>query len=430
MYGEKEGPYVKKLWLVLLGLLLVMAVAPTAMAEKVTIEYWQYYFESKVKLVDRLIKEFEAENPDIKVVHTTFPYERFNERVAAAVPAGTGPDLVNLYYGWLPKYIESGYLQPLPKEFGALIDKSFLPMVAGGVKFKGEYWALPTAVRSLALFYNKDLFAQAGIKAPPKTWDELLEIAKKLTVRTNRGQLLQAGYAWNVDGQDHHIFREVLLRQYGITPYSVDNRKVQYNSKPEGYQAFQWWLDMTKKHGVGEASFLGNYRTAFIAGKAAMMVDGSFAIGALKSNVKNFKWGVAELPVLVSGGTKSNFGSYWAHGLTSKAQGAKREAALKFLDFITSEPVQRIWLEEVGELPARTALTQDPKLVSDPVFGPFISGLRYAHATFFADEDAERKAIMDATDMVILKNTPVKQALDWLSAEVQKILDGYWSRQK
>ena len=58
-----------------------------ALAQKVQIEYWQYFFEARVKAIDALIKTFEAQNPDIKVVHAHFPYEQYRTKVAAAVPA-------------------------------------------------------------------------------------------------------------------------------------------------------------------------------------------------------------------------------------------------------------------------------------------------------------------------------------------------------
>ena len=86
-----------------------------------------------------MIVDFEKANPGIKVVHTTFPYEQYNEKVAASVPAGRGPDVINLYYGWLPKYIDSGYLAPLPEtDFpAATIEKDFIPLVQAA-KFNGK----------------------------------------------------------------------------------------------------------------------------------------------------------------------------------------------------------------------------------------------------------------------------------------------------
>ncbi|HOO73872.1 MAG TPA: extracellular solute-binding protein [Tepiditoga sp.] len=137
---------------VILSVLLVITVFP-----KTTITYWQYFYKTKQDTIDQLIKDFEKENPDIEVKHVTFPYENYNQKVAASLPAGIGPDVINLYYGWLPMYIESGYLMELPKnDFDKeYFQKNFYPFVEQGVQYEGKYYAVPTAVRTLALFYNK-----------------------------------------------------------------------------------------------------------------------------------------------------------------------------------------------------------------------------------------------------------------------------------
>ena len=96
-------------------LIALLAVVVGVGAQTVTITYWQYFYESKVQLVDELIKKFEAANPGIKVEQVTFPYESFNQKVAASIPAGEGPDVITLFYGWLPMYVKAGYLQELPK---------------------------------------------------------------------------------------------------------------------------------------------------------------------------------------------------------------------------------------------------------------------------------------------------------------------------
>ena len=85
----------------------VLAMGMTAQAEAVEIEYWQYFFQGRVDAIDTLIETFEAENPDIQITHTTFPYADYRTKVAAAIPAGQGPDVVQLFYGWLNDYIDA-----------------------------------------------------------------------------------------------------------------------------------------------------------------------------------------------------------------------------------------------------------------------------------------------------------------------------------
>ena len=182
-------------------------VAPAQAGQKVSIEYWQYFYQSKQDLVNSLITDFQKQNPNIEIVHnSTIPYEQFQQKLAAAAPAGQGPDVVNLYYGWLGKYTQSGYLQELPTAAfpAASLEKDFFPVVQGA-KLQGKYWGVPTAVRTLALFYNKDLLAGAGLdpNKPPTTWEEFVDTALKTTKRGSDGKLETAGFAWGPDGQGH-----------------------------------------------------------------------------------------------------------------------------------------------------------------------------------------------------------------------------------
>jgi len=78
-----------RLWAAALG--MVLAMAGTARAQTVEIEYWQYTFAQRVQAIDELIKRFEAANPGIKVRHTHVPYDDFRLKIAAAIPAGQGP---------------------------------------------------------------------------------------------------------------------------------------------------------------------------------------------------------------------------------------------------------------------------------------------------------------------------------------------------
>ena len=85
-------------------------------------------------------------------------------------------------------------------------------------------------------------------------------------------------------------------------------------------------------------------------------------------------------------GVKSTFGSYWTHGITQKAAAdpARMDAAVKFLQFITTPEAGALWVKETGELPAQLAAASDPELLADPKLGAFAAGLPYARSTFFA----------------------------------------------
>lgn len=417
---------------VLLAVALVLGVAWSAGAqsgEPVTIRYWQYYYETKVTTIDQLIEQFEAENPGIRVIHETFPYEAYGARVAAAVPAGQGPEIANLFYGWLPAWVRAGYLEPLPIS-AEEIERDFVPMVRAAY-MNGEYWGLPTGVRTLALFYNKEMLAEAGFQEPPQTWDEFIAAGQAMAER--RGPFFtRLGYGFGPAGQDHHLIREVLIRQFGGQPYDAENRHVLYNSEA-GVQALKFYTDWQLEHGVGDVEFFpgrADYRDGFIAGLIGMIIDGSFAIATVRNGVGDqFEWGITELPVFEPD-EKHNFGSFWMNGLTPRAfeDPATLEASLKFLEFITSEEAMKLWLEQVGELPARLSLAEDPELVEDPIYGPFIRSLAYSHATFFVDEEGQRRIMVDAINRVLLEGADPAESMRIAAEEEQQVLDQFWNR--
>lgn len=388
----------------------------------VEIEYWQYFFKERVDAMDTLIANFEEANPGITVKMTHFPYADYRTKVAAAIPAGEGPDVVQLFYGWLNEYVDAGLIQPLPSETFPVeqIESEFYPMVSA-MKMDGEYWALPTAVRSLALFYNERILEDVGVEVPT-TLDELLEAARATTQRDGSGNITAVGLAAGMNAQDHHWWREVLVRQFGGDPYKDDYKTVNYNDDA-GRKALQWYVDLAdEENGVTKFGFMDEPQAAFKASRAAFMVDGSFRIGAL-NDTRGLKWGVTELPVGPDG-TNSNYSSYWVNAITSTAEGEKHDAAVKFMEYVTSDEAMQIWLDTVGELPAKPSASEASQ--DDPVFGPFIRGLEYAHTTIFADEAAQRDVVMDAVNRIQLEGATVEESLATAAEAEQAILDDYY----
>lgn len=416
----------KTLLLLLMTLLLAAPVLPAASAEEiVTIEYWQYFYESKVNFIDELIAEFEAANPGIQVKHQTFPYDSYQEKLAASIAAGEGPTIVNLFYGWVPKYVKSGVLSELPHSSFApeVIESEFAPMVQIN-KIDGKYYTIPTAVRTLGLLYNKDLLAKHGFDAPPATLDELVEMAVACTERDANGTLQVEGLTFQPTGQLHTYFRPVLLEQFGQPAMSEDYKQVLWNASEGGYQAFEWMVDLVRKHGVGENNFMTDDVTAFRQGAAAMSIDGSFRLGTLAGDTE-LNYGVAVLPT--HNGVQKSFSSFWTNGILAGVEGKELEAAEKFLTFLTSEDVMKRWTLRIGEIGARVSIADDAELLANERLAPFIEMLPYATSYFYVDEAADRQVVVDAIDMVLVGGMEPRDALDASVEAAQAILDAYWN---
>jgi multiple sugar transport system substrate-binding protein len=342
--------------------------------------------------------------------------------VAAAITAGEGPDVVQFYYGWLNNFKAGQLIQPLAQDAfpHAQIEKDFFPIVSA-MKQDGEYWGLPTAVRSLALFYNKNIFKEAGLdpNKPPATLDELVDAAKKTAKHDGAGNITSEGLAVDMTGQDHQWWREVLVRQFGGVPYNDDYSKVTYNDE-HGLAALKWYTDLTAVHKVGQPGFMDEAQAAFKGGRAAMEIDGSFRLGSF-GEIKDFDWGVAELPE--KDGIKSNYVSYWVNGIAANSKGEKLKAAEKFLAYVTSPEAMQVWLKTVGELPAKPALALTEENTKDPIYGPFLKGLQYGHTTLFVDESAQRQTAIDMVNRIILQNQDPKASLDQAAAAEQQVID-------
>lgn len=404
--------------LTLAGLATGISLMAMGAAQAVEIEYWQYVFDSRVQAMDQLIKNFEVANPDITVKQTTFPYADYQTRVVAAKVAGQGPDVVQLFYGWLDNFVDGGLIQPLdPAVFPhEEIEADFFPIVTA-MKRGEDYYGLPTAVRSLALFYNKALFDEAGIE-PPDNLEEFLAAAEATTKRDGAGNITTAGITLDMAGQDHHWWREVLVRQNGGEPYDADGN-VAYDSEA-GAAALKYYTDLQTEYHVGLSGFMDEGQAAFRAGLAAMTIDGTFRLGAFESNP--FEWGVVELPANADG-VRSNYASYFANAIGATAQGEELEAAQKFLAYISSPEAMEVWLDVVGELPARRDVALTDENLADPILSPFLKALDYAHTTQFVDEAGQRQTAIDMVNRVLLEGQSVEDSLKQAAEAEQAIID-------
>ncbi|WEJ59295.1 extracellular solute-binding protein [Devosia sp. FJ2-5-3] len=402
----------------LAGLVAGVSFLAMGAAQAVEIEYWQYVFDSRIQAMDQLIAKFQEANPDITVKHTTFPYADYQTRVVAAKVAGQGPDVVQLFYGWTDQFVNGGLIQPLdPAVFPHdEIESEFFPIVSA-MKRGEDYYGLPTAVRSLALFYNKALFAEAGIE-PPTNLEEFLAAAEATTKRDGSGNITTAGITLDMAGQDHHWWREALVRQNGGVPYDAEGN-VAYNDAA-GAAALKFYTDLQTEQNVGLVGFMDEGQAAFRAGLAAMTIDGTFRLGAFAGNP--FEWGVVELPADANG-MRSNYSSYFANGIGATAEGEELEAAQKFLKYISSPEAMEIWLNTVGELPARRDVALTEANLADPIRAPFLKGLEYAQTTRFYDEAAQRQTAIDMVNRVLLEGQSIEDSLAQAAQAEQAIID-------
>ncbi len=170
--------------------------------------------------------------------------------------------------------------------------------------------------------------------------------------------------------------------------------------------------------------FMNESQASFAAQRAGILIDGSFRIGAVQE-MEGLNWGVAPLPT--QNGVSSNYASYWVNGIARGTEGEALEASAKFIDFISSPEAMQLWLEVVGELPARPEVAETEENLADPVYGPFLKGLEGAQTTEFVNESEQRQIWLDMIDRINIAGVSVEDSLEQAAAAEQKLLDDYYA---
>ncbi len=162
---------------------------------------------------------------------------------------------------------------------------------------------------------------------------------------------------------------------------------------------------------------------AFRGGRVGLLVNASFLAGSLRAT-RGLEFAAAPLPA--HNGIHANYASYWVNALVNGRAGARREAAAKFMQYVTSPEAMAIWAAATGELPARPSPEAQAAVERDAVLAPFGRGLEGAYATDFVDEDAQRAVFVEMLDRVLLKGQRPLDAVMEAAAAEQAIITSYY----
>ncbi|MFE6976152.1 ABC transporter substrate-binding protein [Streptomyces sp. NPDC057682] len=197
------------------------------------------------------------------------------------------PDVLQLDASEMPTFAEAGGLIPL-KDLG-LTTQDIPEGIVNFGSYQGTYYGAARTVNTLALFYNKDTLAKAGLKVPT-TWDEMRETAKKLTSGKKYGLALSAG------GAEDGVFQ--------FTPFMWSNGGDETKlDSPEVAGALDYWKSLLKDGSLSKSTVnwtQADVNDQFMAGNAAMMINGPWQVETLNSK-KGLNWGIAQIPVPKAG---------------------------------------------------------------------------------------------------------------------------------
>lgn len=397
----------------------------------VELEYWQVDFENWDTAIETVIGMFEAENPGIRINYVPVPYEEISTRLAAMIPVGQGPDLINPYFGWVPLWVKSGFLAPLPADRfpEAEIKEKYFPAV-NAMYLDGELYGLPMNQNNWAILYNKDFFEEVGITELPTTLEELREAAIQCTQRDADGNLTRAGY-YLEQGTQEHILWKVLIQKNGQPIFSDDLRTVTWNDSPIGLETWQWFLNLWLEDKVMDVGFGDGVAAAFYTGQTCMRTGSPGNIPVIRNNAPDLNFGLFPLPAGSAEDPNvalSNQAQYWSFNMTTKAAAdpAKAEAAYKFFEFIQKPEVVKAYIEILGGLPPLRELGDDPMFTENPDLEAFLATIDYSAPLSWVDELGERQVSIDAIEKVLLNGEDPAESFEWVTTESQKLRDGFF----
>lgn len=384
-------------------------------AKTVELTYWDGTWAEEI--TPELVKEFEAQNPGIKIKVEYFPWDGMQDKYLVALQNNNGPDIINLAVDWTVPFAAMGKLQSL----SPFIEKYNVDMndfYEGPVQtltYQDEYYALPYRSEANALFYNKKMFAEAGLdpEKAPETWDELIAFSQQIKEKTGNFGFGQSGSEFgNFTAQLYY-----LIYSNGGSVLNADNTKSALTS-PEAIEAAQIFVDMYRTHKISPDSTMENNNTVnrnlFASEKVAMFISGNYDVDAVREANPDLDFGTAMQPSLKE--RKPILGG-WSVGVTNTAKDA--EAAFKFVNFLASPEVSPRYSITFS---SRKSAASHEKYQA-PELQPFMESLNYAQAMPSIPQWTQIKQIVYShMQSAMIGERTVEEALQAASKEIDDIL--------
>ncbi|MEI3854461.1 MULTISPECIES: ABC transporter substrate-binding protein [unclassified Ensifer] len=396
--------------LALLGSTALGAVTAKAADQEIS---WIYCGDTMDAVHAKYIKQWEEKNPGWKVTPEVVGWAQCQDKATTLAAAGTPVAMAYVGSRTLKEFAQNELIVPVPMTEDE--KKTYYPNIVDTVTFDDNQWGVPIAFSTKALYWNKDLFKQAGLdpEKPPKTWAEEIEFAKAIKEKTGI-----AGYglpAKTFDNTMHQFMHWVYTNNGKV----IDGDKVVIDS-PQVLAALQAYKDITPYSVEGATAYEQNeVRAIFLDGKVGMIQAGSGAATRLKETKVN--WGVAPLPL---GPEAKGEGTLLITDSLAIFKGSGvEEKAIEFAKFITSPGPQGEYELQggAGLTPLRPSPMVDEFVKKDPYWKPFIDGITYGGPEpLFTDYKGFQNVIIEMVQSVVTGKAEPADALKKAAGDLEE----------
>jgi len=421
---------------------------------KITLEVWGPIDDSDA--FTEIFATYKTLNPQIAAItYKKISYDTYKQELVDAMASGQGPDILLINNSWLPSFQDKIVPASAAVFSEQTFKQNFVDVCAQDFFASGAVWAAPLSANSLALYYNKSLFNEAGITSPPTDWNQFVDDAKRLTkINNSNNQITQSGAAL---GTTANINRPTdilsLLLLQGGSPIVDSTGKVTLNDariiNGENYSSAASALNFyTNFANTSASNYSWNSQMhysidAFSEGSLAMMLNYSWQIPVIQSKSPKLNFGIAPVPQL-SGSSPIDYANYWGFAVAKNKispQGItntiRTGEAWNLIRFMTTKP-EHDWVAPSAGLgggavdpkfdPAANYLlkTEQPaarrdlieKQKTDPEMSAFVSGNLIAKSWYQKDPDADETILTAMIDQV---NKGEANVADALTAATEKI---------
>ena len=338
----------------------------TPAAGPVTITYWYTEDTGETPVIQQLIQQFQAQNPNIKVNAQYQAFGQTQTKFATAAQSNTAPDVLRSDVGWVTQFASLRYLLPIDSMVSQSDLADYLPAPLNYDKYNGHLYGLPQVTDFLALMYNKAILAKAGITTPPATMADFEADAIKIQ------QSKAAKYAFETSGASY--FTLPFLWAFGGGMIDANN-KILVND-PGSIAGLTFLLKLQNQDKVmpSKVDFANGYNNMtndFKSGTTAMIFQGPWQAadiltGSAFSDKTNL--GIAGIPNGPGGATGSPVGgqSYVIYAGTPHPN-----EAYKFISFMSSSASQIAIAKANHTLPTRVSAYQDSTVSADQVIAAY-----------------------------------------------------------
>src|SRR6476660_1467142 len=416
---------------------LAMAVCATSALAQAPVEVPFFYPVAVggpiTKFIDGFAADFEKENPGIKLKPIySGTYQDSIAKALTAVKSGDPPVTSILLSTDMYTLIDEDAIVPFDDLIKTDADrawlKSFYPAFMENSQTGGKTWGIPFQRSTIVLYYNKDAFKEAGLdpNRPPGTWKEMADYAAKLTKRDASGNVTQWGVQIPSSGFPYWLFQGLVIEN-GINLMNAAGTEVYYD-KPEVVGALQYWVDLVNKSKVHPPGVVewGTTPKDFFERKVAMMWTTTGNLTNVRSNAK-FDFGVGMLPANKQRGSPTGGGNFY---IFKKSTPAQREAAFKFVKWVTTPERAAQWGIDTGYVAVRADAWDTPAMkqyvAGFPAAAVARDQLPFAKAELSThDNQRVTKALNDGLQAALTGSKTPEQAMKDAQREADRLLRSY-----